>query len=237
MNFRSRPTESLKAQPFRDTANQEHLFQRNANELHYQHTNGRPLEVNFMAAKKPMTLAQHLHAPPTATTANNLKSLKDLVKQSPQPATKEPTNLGGAVAREQRRQPQQRQRVSFFDGGREERPAKSANPPPLETSSWESKQPSRGGSPVKPLAPRPTPHWSSDHFKSTYQELGQSPDAFATRAKNLTVKVGTTAIDYSKGNPIPEPISTDIGQAPNAFATRAPNASLHRGTNCITYEY
>jgi hypothetical protein len=235
MNFRSRATESLKAQPLRDSANQEHMFQKYATANHYVH----PVENSSSAPKRPISLAQHFHPPGAPKSV----TLMDLVAQQP------PPQANNGASRGSPKQPTP-QRVSFFDDGEPQKQSQQqqhtqSQPRPRQPQTLSSlaKQPQQHSSspatvtsPVVPLAPRPEPHWAADHFKSTYQELGQSPTAFAKRAANRTLDIGTKAI-ISTEKHIPAATSTDIGKAPNAFATRAPNLSLHRGTNAITYQF
>ena len=114
MNFRSRATESLKAQPLRDSANQEHMFQKYATANHYVH----PVENSSSAPKRPISLAQHFHPPGAPKSV----TLMDLVAQQP------PPQANNGASRGSPKQPTP-QRVSFFDDGEPQKQSQQQNQP------------------------------------------------------------------------------------------------------------
>ena len=239
MELHSRPTESTTAPAMQHTAHQIHLFQRNANEVQYA---PRVIERNLSTSKKPKSLAELLQKPQGGKSFSTLKELVN--RDSRNVKSADETTLFSSIAKQQRHSKRDYQsRVSFFDDEKDRaKPVKETQVSSIDSRLQNNARTATvenlgtSSSPVIRLEPRPQPHWASNHFKSTYQDLGQSPTAFAKRATNKSLVLGTTAINYEE-KCLPSPTSADIGQAPDAFAHRAPNASLHLGTNAITYEF
>ena len=240
MELHSRPTESMTAPAMQHTAHQKHLFQRNANQVQYA---PRVVERNLSTSKKPKSLAELLQKPQGGKSFSTLKELVNRDSRTVKSADE--TSSFSNIAKQQRHSEKNYQpHVSFFDDEKDRaKPVKETQVSSIDSSRLQNnarratvKNLGTSSSPVIRLVPRPQPHWASNHFKSTYQDLGQSPTAFAKRATNKSLVLGTTAINYEEKS-LPSPTSADIGQAPDAFEQLAPNASLHLGTNAITYEF